>query len=346
MRRASSDAGSGVEGRGGEPRTDEARGSGLAPVDPGAAPPAAAAVPAGLRWTATEGGTYGAEPTMTLCTKEAWGDIMSMFSDGAPKAAQLPEPAHAADPPALREATERAARDIGTLEIREDTQFGFGTLEIREDTQFGGLEIQKDTAVLPAAPAAPRDSAARAPSRARARARRARGFCGPELRGRARGVLGRRPGRVPGHGSAGRRGGGGGGRRRLARQRALGERPPPDGRRLASAGEPSANGPDEFEAYEDERNAEMENAPPSGHQPIMRDFVPRSIADAAAAAAALQPLPLDLRSEAAQETDDAERENAEAAMRNARPPVELRCEDDFQVYADADDETAAAPKVR
>ena len=126
----------------------------------------------------------------------------------------------------------------------------------------------------------------------------------------------------------------------------LGERPPPDGRRLASAGEPSANGPDEFEAYEDERNAEMENAPPSGHQPIMRDFVPRSIADAAAAAAALQPLPLDLRSEAAQETDDAERENAEAAMRNARPPVELRGEDDFQVYADADDETAAAPKVR
>jgi hypothetical protein len=126
----------------------------------------------------------------------------------------------------------------------------------------------------------------------------------------------------------------------------LGERPPPYGRRPASAGEPSANGPDEFEAYEDERHAEMENAPPSGHQPVMRDFVPRSIADAAAAAAALQPLPLDLRSEAAQETDDAERENAEAAMRNARPPVELRGEDDFQVYADADDETADAPKVR
>ena len=180
-----SDAGSGVEGRGGEPRTDEARGSGLAPVDPGAAPPAAAAVPAGLRWTATEGGTYGAEPTMTLCTKEAWGDIMSMFSDGAPKAAQPPEPAHAADPPALREATERAARDIGTLEIREDTQFGFGTLEIREDTQFGGLEIQKDTAVLPAAPAVPRDSAARAPPpRARPRPPRPR-FLRPELRGRA-----------------------------------------------------------------------------------------------------------------------------------------------------------------
>ena len=342
-----SDAGSGVEGRGGEPRTDEARGSGLAPVDPGAAPPAAAAVPAGLRWTATEGGTYGAEPTMTLCTKEAWGDIASMFFDGAPKAAKPPEPAPAADPPALREATERAARDIGTLEIREDTQFGFGTLEIREDTQFGGLEIQKDTAVLPAAPAAPRDSAARAPLAARAPAPAAPAVSAGQNSAAApvessdggldvyqdtalldaaavAAVAG-----VGSHGSA-----------------PLGERPPPDGRRLASAGEPSANGPDEFEAYEDERNAEMENAPPSGHQPIMRDFVPRSIADAAAAAAALQPLPLDLRSEAAQETDDAERENAEAAMRNARPPVELRGEDDFQVYADADDETAAAPKVR
>ena len=342
-----SDAGSGVEGRGGEPRTDEARGSGLAPVDPGAAPPAAAAVPAGLRWTATEGGTYGAEPTMTLCTKEAWGDIMSMFSDGAPKAAQPPEPAHAADPPALREATERAARDIGTLEIREDTQFGFGTLEIREDTQFGGLEIQKDTAVLPGgAGGAARLRGARAP-RARAPAPAAPAVSAGQNSAAApvessdggldvyqdtalldaaavAAVAG-----VGSHGSA-----------------PLGERPPPDGRRLASAGEPSANGPDEFEAYEDERNAEMENAPPSGHQPIMRDFVPRSIADAAAAAAALQPLPLDLRSEAAQETDDAERENAEAAMRNARPPVELRGEDDFQVYADADDETAAAPKVR
>jgi len=50
-----------------------------------AAPPvaSAAAVPAGLRWTADEGGTYGMhDPTMTFCTKEAWGDIMSMFSGG------------------------------------------------------------------------------------------------------------------------------------------------------------------------------------------------------------------------------------------------------------------------
>jgi checkpoint serine/threonine-protein kinase len=344
-----SDAGSGVEGCGREPRTDEARGSGLAPVDPGAAPPAAAAVPAGLRWTATEGGTYGAEPTMTLCTKEAWGDIMSMFSDGAPKAARPPEPAPAADPPALREATERAARDIGTLEIREDTQFGFGGLDVREDTQFGGLEIREDTVVLPAAPPPPRDPAARAPLAPRAPARPApavsagQNSAAPPVES-SDGALDvyqdtalldaaavAAAAGVGSHGSA-----------------PLGERRLPDGWRAASAGEPSANGPDEFEVYEDERHAEMENAPPSGHQPAVRDFVPRSIADAAAAAAALQPLPLDLRSEAAgdEEMDDAEREDAEAAMRNARPPVELRGDDDFQVYADADDETAAVPKVR
>ena len=74
------DAGSGV---GGVKRddSDRAQGAGLAPA--AAPPPAAeAAVPAGLRWTATEGGTYGADPTMTLCTKEAWGDIMSLFSGG------------------------------------------------------------------------------------------------------------------------------------------------------------------------------------------------------------------------------------------------------------------------
>ena len=329
-----SDAGSVVEGRGREPRTDEARGSGLAPVDPGAAPPAAAAVPAGLRWTATEGGTYGAEPTMTLCTKEAWGDIMSMFSDGAPKAAEPPEPAPAADPPAVREATERAARDIGTLEIREDTQ-------------YGGLEIREDTVVLPAAPAPPRDPAARAPLAMRTTAPAASTVSTGQNSAAApvessdggldvyqdtalldaaavTAVAG-----VGSHGSA-----------------PLGERRPPDGWRAASAGEPSANGPDEFEAYENERHAEMENAPPSGHRPVARDFVPRSIADAAAAAAALQPLPLDLRSEAAgdEETDAAERDDAEAAMRNARPPDDLRGEDDFRAYAD--DETAAAPKVR
>ena len=209
-----SDAGSGgrVAARA---RTDEARGSaGARRSRRGAS--AAAAVPAGLRWTATEGGTYGAEPTMTLCTKEAWGDIMSMFSDGA-RNAQPPEPAHAADrPPCARRPSARR----GHRHARDPRGHAVRVRHARDSRGHAVWRAQdsKNTAVLPAAPAAPRLRGARALA-ARAPRRRARGFCGPELRGRARGVLGRRPGRA-GHGSAGRRGGGGGGRRRLARQRA------------------------------------------------------------------------------------------------------------------------------
>ena len=37
---------------------------------------------AGARWTKDEGGfLQNSEPTMTFCTKEAWGDVMAMFSD-------------------------------------------------------------------------------------------------------------------------------------------------------------------------------------------------------------------------------------------------------------------------
>ena len=187
-----------------------------------------------------------------------------------------------------------------------------------------------------------RDSAARAPS-PRARPRRRPRFLRPELRGRARGVLGGGldvyqdalldAAAVAAWPASARR------------QRAPRRRPPPDGRSLASAGEPSAGGPDEFGPWGRAQRGDGKRA--SVGPPTYRArFHAEVVADAAAAAAALQPLPLDLRSEAAQETDDAERENAEAAMRNARPPVELRGEDDFQVYADADDETAAAPKVR
>ena len=39
---------------------------------------------AGARWTKDEGGfLQNSEPTMTFCTKEAWGDVMAMFSDRA-----------------------------------------------------------------------------------------------------------------------------------------------------------------------------------------------------------------------------------------------------------------------
>ena len=341
-----SDEGSGVEGRGRPLRSDEARGSGLAPYPgvaspPGAAAPAAAVVPAGLRWTATEGGTYGDEPTMTLCTKEAWGDIMSMFSDGL--ASDKPDAAKkdkdngkTTELPVLSEengfgAGERAAEDA------------FESLEIREDTQFGGFEIREDTEVLPAVPLAPRNPAARAPLAARAPELSAgQNSAAPEnaqpsddgldvyqdtalLDSAAIAAVAG----VGSHGSA-----------------PLGEHAPRDGWRPgASLGEPSANGRDEFEVYDDEDNtfaADAENAAPSGHQPL-RDFVPRSIADAAAANAALQPLPLDLRSElGSEDAMDAEAQTeaeieiarAEESMRLAQPPVELRGGDTFQVYED------------
>jgi checkpoint serine/threonine-protein kinase len=342
------DAGSGVAGRG-EARTDEARGSGLAPAAPAAAAPAAAVVPAGLRWTATEGGTYGAEPTMTLCTKEAWGDIMSMFSDGPSNDAEgektktkvrsvEPDP----ELPVSREALEGNA-----------TANAFEGLNVREDTRFSGLEIREDTVVIPSAPVAPRNPAARAASEngpsptvsagrnsAAPRAESSDGdldvyqdtaFLDAAAVAAIAGV--------GSHGSA-----------------SLGARRPLDGWRAPSADEPSANGPDEFEAYDDARNAfaeNAENAPPSGHHPL-RDFVPRSIAAAAAAAAVLQPLPLDLRSELVSENaeanaeanaEEAETANArfEARARAARAQVGFRGEDDFEVYAD--DETERVSKV-
>ena len=86
--------------------------------------------------------------------------------------------------------------------------------------------------------------------------------------------------------------------------------------------------------------ADAENAPPPGH-PSLATFAPRTIAAAAAAALRPIPVPLDLRSEARDESDVAE---AEEAMRSAVPPPELRGEDPFDVYED-DAETAPVPKV-
>ena len=49
---------------------------------------------AGARWTKDEGGfLQNSEPTMTFCTKEAWGDVMAMFSDrgkGARRSSKSP----------------------------------------------------------------------------------------------------------------------------------------------------------------------------------------------------------------------------------------------------------------
>ena len=343
-----SDSGSGVEGRGREPRSYEAAGSGLAPdMAPAAAAPPAAVVPAGLRWTATEGGTYGDDPTMTLCTKEAWGDIMSMFSDGLVSDTEA--------------AKQKAATKTTELPVLAETDDAFEGLEIREDTQFGGFDIREDTELVPAVlPAAPRNPAARAPL-----AQRAPETVLPSPGQNSAAGHEEEPSEdgldvyqdtalldaslvaaVAGVGSAG--------------SAPLGHeaRTLRDGLREVSIGEPSANGANEFEVYDDEDNefaADAENAAPDGH-PSLRAFVPRSIADAAAAAAALQPLPLDLRSELGSENitecdDDDEGETradeiarAETIMRNAQPAMELRGEDEFTVYADEADETA--PPVR
>ena len=142
-------------------------------------------VRAGARWTADEEGTRTAkpEPTMTICTKEAWGDIMSMFSDsinvndggydgdlsGADVRAK-PTTAPKPKPAAVEES------DDGGLCIREDTcvlseemlaarlaesrkavvlnDVNDGGLFIREDTvmipnDIGGLNIREDTECVP-----------------------------------------------------------------------------------------------------------------------------------------------------------------------------------------------------
>lgn len=179
------DEGSGVPGRVVDP-TDEAQG---VPVEPTAVPvPPPAAVPAGLRWTATEGGTYGMQdPTMTICTKEAWGDIMSMFSGGlasegeaeekrARKAASGTAKAVAIglSASALSPVTEMAIpREPAEVQRAEEGRKEYG-FEIYEDTCLlppnattvaaagdtvplpsptadigGGLEIREDTVLIP-----------------------------------------------------------------------------------------------------------------------------------------------------------------------------------------------------
>jgi hypothetical protein len=153
-----SDVGSGVQGRALERPTDEAQG-----VPPaGAAQPVAAAVPAGLRWTATEGGTYGMnEPTMTLTTKEAWGDIMSMFSGGleAERATNPTEMGDAAATTALapiKEANTPAPKADVTesFAIYEDTcllskEAVAAAAAPKQQSPIADLEIREDTVVLP-----------------------------------------------------------------------------------------------------------------------------------------------------------------------------------------------------
>jgi checkpoint serine/threonine-protein kinase len=154
--------------------TDEATGvpaMAAPPVtDPAPARPDQPPVPAGLRWTATEGGTYGVQdPTMTICTKEAWGDIMSMFSGGlaaeteaeakrAKKAAEAPAPvAKAPSPAPVVRAPPPAVADEDAFAIYEDTCLipanAAAAVAEKAATEnanaFEGLDIREDTVVIP-----------------------------------------------------------------------------------------------------------------------------------------------------------------------------------------------------
>ena len=163
-----SDVGSGVQGRALERPTDEAQG-----VPPaGAAQPVAAAVPAGLRWTATEGGTYGMnEPTMTLTTKEAWGDIMSMFSGGleaerATNPTEMGDAAATTALPPIKEANTPAPKADVTesFAIYEDTcllskEAVAAAAAPKQQSPIADLEIREDTVVLPPIAATPRPAA-------------------------------------------------------------------------------------------------------------------------------------------------------------------------------------------
>ena len=124
-------------------------------------------VSAGARWTADEEGTRSAvhDPTMTICTKEAWGDIMSMFSDSVAPS----DGGYEADLSADERAKEAAANALanrndndGGLCIREDTcvlseeMLAARLAESRKPLKLseappddGGLFIREDTVVIP-----------------------------------------------------------------------------------------------------------------------------------------------------------------------------------------------------
>jgi checkpoint serine/threonine-protein kinase len=174
------DEGSGVAARVLDP-TDEAQGVPAAPLQaapaaspaPAPAPPAAAAaVPAGLRWTATEGGTYGVQdPTMTICTKEAWGDIMSMFSGGLASEGEAEEK-RARKAAADGAGTAGAAAGAGPADpalspVAETTTpaaaaAGAEAEAAEEEEEEGGFAIYEDTCLLPANAAAAAVAAAAA----------------------------------------------------------------------------------------------------------------------------------------------------------------------------------------
>ena len=147
-----------------------------------AKPVIAPKVRAGARWTADEEGTRAAahDPTMTICTKEAWGDIMSMFSDsvatgkggyeadasegdGAAKKSAREEPRNAATAAkedddggfCIREDTCLLPKDLlaaRLAEARKPVALGTSrspTNKRADDDDDGGFFIREDTVAIP-----------------------------------------------------------------------------------------------------------------------------------------------------------------------------------------------------
>ena len=127
-------------------------------------------VSAGARWTADEGGTRSAiqDPTMTICTKEAWGDIMSMFSDSvAPSDGGYDADLSADDAARTKKGVASApaptptpAEDSGGLCVREDTcvlskeMLAARLAESRRpvvlrEPNDNGLFVREDTVAIP-----------------------------------------------------------------------------------------------------------------------------------------------------------------------------------------------------
>ena len=111
------------------------------------------------------------EPTMTLTTKEAWGDIMSMFSGGL-EAERATNPAEMGDAAAtaalapIKEANTPAqkADETESFAIYEDTcllskEAVAAVAAPKQQSPIADLEIREDTVVLPPIAATPRPAA-------------------------------------------------------------------------------------------------------------------------------------------------------------------------------------------
>lgn len=109
---------------------------------------------AGARWTKDEGGfLQNSEPTMTFCTKEAWGDVMAMFSDrgGAKEEQQSDnEGTKSGSGSGYEGDASRGARTPKMKSTHAAQKATENPKEQEEDDGDDGFHIREDTVCLPA----------------------------------------------------------------------------------------------------------------------------------------------------------------------------------------------------